>query len=169
MKKSDIIEQLSNLPDDANIIQVLPNEQDNPRTLYFPHPIDDALHELDNDGITDAEFRHLIVKYMLAEDNADNMDDQQRRNREAVIAILDIHSQIFHLNYENWKLRKKLDSEIVLKGEDASKFREMLFNLEAINERDAFIAKALSDEDREKMSEHTEVDDLKIQNPFFKC
>ena len=169
MKKSDIIEQLNNLPDDANIIQVLPNEQDNPRTLYFPYPIDDALHELDNDGITDAEFRHLIVKYMLDDDFATNINDQERRNREAVIAILDLHSQIFHLNYENWKLRKKLDSEIVLKGEDASKFREMLFDLEAINERDAFIAKALSDEDREKMSEHTEVDDLKIQNPFFKC
>ena len=51
----------------------------------------------------------------------------------------------------------KLDSEIVLKGEDASKFREMLFDLDAINERDAFIAKALSDEGREKASEHTEV------------
>ena len=48
----------------------------------------------------------------------------------------------------------KLDSETVLKGEDASKFREMLFNLEAINERDAFIAKALSDEDREELSEY---------------
>ena len=51
----------------------------------------------------------------------------------------------------------KLDSEIVLKGEDASKFREMLFDLDATNERDAFIAKTLSDEDREKLSEHTEV------------
>ena len=63
----------------------------------------------------------------------------------------------------------KLDSETVLKGEDASKFREMLFDLDAINERDAFITKALSDEDREELSEHTEVDDLKIQNPLFKC
>lgn len=34
-----------------------------------------------------------------------------------------------------------IDSEIVLKGEDARKFREMLFDLEAIEERDAFIAK----------------------------
>ena len=152
MKKSDIIEQLNNLPDDIDITEILSNEYNLPTTRYYRN-VDDALHELDNDGITDAEFRHLIIKYMLDDDFVTNINDQERRNREAVIAILDIYSQIFHLNYENWKLRKKLDSEIALKGEDASKFREMLFDLDAINERDAFVAKALSDEDREKVDE----------------
>lgn len=33
-----------------------------------------------------------------------------------------------------------LNLEITLKGEDAEKFQEMLFDLEAIKERDAFIA-----------------------------
>jgi hypothetical protein len=42
----------------------------------------------------------------------------------------------------------KPDSEIVLKGEDASKFREMLFDLEAIEERDAFILGSSKSKDR---------------------
>ena len=41
-----------------------------------------------------------------------------------------------------------LDSEIVLKDEDARKFREMLFDLEAIEERDAFILGSFKSKDR---------------------
>jgi hypothetical protein len=69
--------------------------------------IDDMLYELDNEGNTDAEFRHLIIKYILGDDFAGDIDDQQKVNRYAVITILDQCSQIFHLNYENWKLRNK--------------------------------------------------------------
>ena len=50
----------------------------------------------------------------------------------------------------------KPDSEIVLKGEDASKFREMLFDLEAIEERDAFIATELNDK-KEKEKKYEEI------------
>lgn len=107
MKKSDIIEQLNNLPDDVDIIQILPNKDDNPRTTYFPHPIYDGLHELDKEGITDAEFRHLITKYLFDEDFFNIVGDQQKINKEAAIAILDERSQVFHLNYEMWKLRNK--------------------------------------------------------------
>ena len=50
-----------------------------------------------------------------------------------------------------------LESEgIVLKGEDASRFREMLFDLEAIEERDAFIATELNDK-KEKEKKYEEI------------
>lgn len=107
MKKSDIIEQLNNLPDDADIVQILPNKDDNPRTTYFPHAIYDDLHELDNEGITDTEFRNLIIKYLFDEDFYGIVGDPQKLNREAVITILDERSQVFHLNYEMWKMRNK--------------------------------------------------------------
>lgn len=55
-----------------------------------------------------------------------------------------------------WRQKMKPDSEIVLKGEDASKFREMLFDLEAIEERDAFIATELNDK-KEKEKKYEEI------------
>ena len=51
-----------------------------------------------------------------------------------------------------WRQKMKPDSEIVLQGEDASKFREMLFDLEAIEERDAFIAEELPERIEEMSS-----------------
>lgn len=108
MKKSDIINILDNISDDTNIIEILPSMKDNPR-IVLESCVDDSLHELDLDDLTDAEFRHLIIKYMLGEDFIDNIEDQRKLNREAAIAILDHHSQQFHLNYENWKLRNKLE------------------------------------------------------------
>ena len=51
-----------------------------------------------------------------------------------------------------WRQKMKPDSEIVLKGEDARKFREMLFDSEAIEERDAFIAEELPERIEEMSS-----------------
>ena len=94
--------KLENLPNAADIVDIHPNVHNSPM-IYFNCENDDSLHVLDSEEITDAEFHNIIKKYMRGEEFA--------HNTEALTTMLDMHYQILYLNYENWKLRNKLESK----------------------------------------------------------